>query len=118
MKEKKQKSNKNIVCTFRLSEEEYKPYEKIVARSGLKRSEVLREVVVSKSAKTVLPKKQSVDSKRLVFLANKASNNINQIARKLNIDEKKGIVNEVTYKKILNNLINIERSLMSAIDKC
>ncbi len=109
---------KNVKITFRLSESEFKPYEKVIAKSGLKTSQVMREVFIEKSDKVVLPKQQSSDSKRLVFLANKASNNINQIAKKLNIDHLEGTVNEKTYTALLNNLINIERSFFNAIKKC
>ncbi len=112
------KEKKEIVVTFRLSESEFKPYEKLIAKSGLKRSSVMREVFIAKSSKVVLPKKQSDDSKRLLFLANKASNNINQLARNLNKAHKKGVVNDKKYTTLLNNLINIERSFFYAIGKC
>ena len=112
------KENKNVKITFRLSQSEFEPYEKLINESGLKTSKVMREVFIAKAGKVELPKTQSKDSKRLLFLANKASNNINQLARKLNMDHNKGIVNERTYSLLLNNLINIERSLFSAIEKC
>lgn len=114
----KGKENKEIVVTFRLSQSEFAPYKKLIKESGLKKSRVMREVFIAKSDKAVLPKQKSVDSKRLVFLANKTSNNINQLARKLNVDYLQGIVNEKTYTTLLNNLINIERSFYNAIEKC
>jgi hypothetical protein len=118
MTKKHTKENKEIVVTFRLSQSEFSPYEKLIKDSGLKKSRVMREVFIAKSGKTSLPKTQTKDSKRLLFLANKTSNNINQLARKLNMDYNNGIVNEKTYTLLLNNLINIERSLFSAIEKC
>lgn len=112
------KENKKIIVTFRLSQSEFLPYEKLINDSGLTKSRVMREVFIAKSDKAVLPKQPSADSKRLVFLANKTSNNINQLARNLNSDHLEGIVNEKTYKTLLNNLINIERSFYHAIEKC
>jgi hypothetical protein len=115
---KKAKDNKSVKITFRLSASEFNPYKKIMKSSNLKISELMREVFIAKSDKVVLPKKQSEDSKRLLFLANKASNNINQLAKKINNDHKKGVLNDKKYTSLLNNLINIERSFYYAIDKC
>ena len=114
----KTKETLEVIVTFRLSKSEFSPYEKLIESSGLAKSKVMREVFIAKSDKAVLPKTQSKDSKRLLFLANKTSNNINQLARKLNMDYNKGIVTEKTYTLLLNNLINIERSLFSAVEKC
>lgn len=108
----------DIVVTFRLSETEFKPYKKLIDESGLSKSKVMREVFIAKSDKAVLPKTQSVDSKRLVFLANKASNNLNQIAHKFNLAHNKGKVTERTYTSLLNSIINIENVFIEASKKC
>ncbi len=121
MKKKQQQKpseKKDIVVTFRLSSSEFTPYEKLIKKSGMSRSGLMREVVIARSDNVSLPKQQNPDSKRMLFLANKASNNINQMAKKLNNAHKKGVVNDSIYKTILNNLINIERSFYNAIDKC
>ena len=78
----------------------------------------MREVFIAKNGEIKLPKRQSEEAKRVLFLANKASNNINQIAKKLNSEHKAGKVSDKTYTSILNNLINIERSFSFAIEKC
>lgn len=112
------KENKDEVVTFRLSENQFKPFKVLIEKSGFKKGKVIREILLSKSKTASLPKSQSKENKRLVFLANKTSNNINQLARKLNIDYKDGIVTEATYKTLLNNLINIEKSFSKAIERC
>ena len=78
----------------------------------------MREVFIAKADKAQVPVKVSKDNKRLLFLANKASNNINQLAHRINLDNKKGKINESTYKSLLNSLINIERLFVAAADKC
>ena len=57
-------------------------------------------------------------NKRMIFLASKASNNINQIARKLNSSHRGGVVSEKTYVDILNKLITIESAYIKAMNKC
>jgi len=118
MTKKAHKEKKEIVITFRLSESEYAPYKKLINDSGFKKSRVMREIFIAKAGNTSLPKTQTKDNKRLVFLANKTSNNINQLARKLNAAYKDGTVNANTYTLLLNNLINVERSFFNAIKKC
>ncbi|MGO3848716.1 MAG: hypothetical protein ACTJIB_10595 [Pseudoalteromonas prydzensis] len=114
----KTRENKSVKITFRISQADFAPYEKLISESNLKTSEVMREVFLAKSDKAVLPKKQSVDSKRLVFLANKASNNLNQIAHKFNLAHNKGKVTERTYTSLLNSIINIENVFIEASKKC
>lgn len=118
MTKKISKSNLEVVVTFRMSAEEFAPYKKLIEDSGMSKSSVMRNVFISKSENATLPKQPNKDTKRIVFLANKTSNNVNQLARKLNIDSLKGKVNKSTYSLMLNNLINIERSFISAIEKC
>lgn len=108
----------DIIVTFRLSETEFKPYKSLIDKSGLSKSKVMREIFISKSDKAVLPKTPSADSKRLLFLANKASNNLNQIAHKFNLAHNKGTVNEKAYLSLLNSIINIERTFLEASKKC
>lgn len=106
------------IVTFRLSESEFEPYKKILDETDIKKSRLFREVFIAKSGAIELPKEQSKSTKRLLFLASKASNNINQIARKLNNAYRTGIINEKVYLETLNNLISLERSFAGAIDKC
>lgn len=114
----KTRENKSVKITFRISQADFAPYEKLISESNLKTSEVMREVFLAKSDKAVLPKKQSVDSKKILFLANKASNNLNQIAHKFNLAHNKGTVNEKAYLSLLNSIINIERTFLAASKKC
>lgn len=113
------KENLSEVITFRLSEAEYKPYKALLKKSNMKRSKFFREVFISKSENITLKKQQkAADNKRMLFLASKTSNNINQIAKKLNKAYRGGVVNETTYQEVLNNLISVERSFSKSLSKC
>ena len=106
------------VVTFRLSDSEFAPYKKIIDEGNLNKSKLFREVFIAKSGMIELPKDQGLDNKRLLFLASKASNNINQIARKLNNAYRGGLISEKIYVETLNNLVSLERSFGQAILKC
>jgi len=106
------------IVTFRLSESEYSPYKTILEETNIKRSKLFRDVFIAKSDVVQLPPENTKANKRLLFLASKTSNNINQIARKLNAAYRGGVISETIYIETLNNLISIERSLVGAIDKC
>jgi hypothetical protein len=54
---------------------------------------------------------QQQDYKRCLFYLHKTSNNMNQIARRLNADNAKGIISDALYKKLLNALIGIRNTL-------
>jgi hypothetical protein len=112
------KENLSEVITFRLSEAEYKPYRALLKKSKMKRSKFFREVFISKSENITLKQQEVADNSRLLFLASKTSNNINQIAKKLNKAYRGGIVSETTYKEVLNNLISVERSFAKSLSKC
>lgn len=106
------------VITFRLTAKEYAPYREIVKKTKKNKSKIMRDIFISKSDSIIVPADNSKTIKRLLFLANKTSNNTNQIAKKLNAAYKGGVVSESVYIATLNNLISIERSIGKAIDKC
>jgi hypothetical protein len=112
------KEKLSVKITFRMSASEYAPYEKLIKETGIKPSALFREVFIAKSGCMVAPKEPQKDKKRLLFLASKASNNINQIAHKLNSAYRADVISDRIYKETLNNLISIEQSFAGAIKKC
>ncbi|MCT7947705.1 MobC family plasmid mobilization relaxosome protein [Shewanella septentrionalis] len=106
------------LVTFRLSESEYAPYKAILKQTKISRSKLFRSVFITKSALIEVPAPPRPELARLVFLASKTSNNINQIARKLNNAYSTGAISEKVFIETLNNLVSIERSFTSAVDKC
>lgn len=114
------KEHKTQVITFRLTESEYEPYKKIFETSDLSKSEFFRHVFLkSKDNFTFdINEKRPVDYDKLVFLSNKTANNINQIAKRLNTDAKKGIITQRSYNIAINYLISVESQLKRMLDKC
>lgn len=112
------KENRKKIITFRLSDSEYEPYEKKLKKLNMTKSSFFREVFITKSDSVHIAKEKTQDNKRLLFLANKSSNNINQIAKKLNSAYRSGVVTEKVYLETLNNLISLERSFGKALEKC
>lgn len=106
------KINKDRVISFRLTEEQYAPFAEIMSKSGTKSSHFFREVVLNKSP---VFQESSKDNERFLFIANKAGNNLNQVAFKLNSAYRRGIVSEQLYLKLLNPLASIRELLAAGI---
>ena len=107
---------KDVVITFRLSQEEFAPFEVMLKRSTLKRSAFFRETFLSSDKQFTMKEKTHPDYARLLFFVSKASNNINQIAKKLNGAEKAGVIESKVYHQALNHLINIDQLLKGTLD--
>ena len=83
--------------------------------SGLTQSEFLRELLQNRKATIVARPKKSQDKKRLLFLFNKTSNNINQLAYRVNADHLEGRNTDSTYQNIANELEAIRGLLLEGI---
>ncbi|RMU94759.1 plasmid mobilization protein, partial [Pseudomonas amygdali] len=108
------KRNKDRVVSFRLTEEQYAPFEKIMQQSGTKSSVFFRELLLNK---TPVFKAASVDQERLVFIFNKSSNNLNQLAKRVHQAHHRGIVSEELFLKISNTLMSIRDLLLAGVDR-
>ncbi|CNK26201.1 Uncharacterised protein [Yersinia aldovae] len=106
---------KTIVVSFRLEEEEFEPYRILLEKSTMSRSAFFREIFIAHKKEITLKEKSSPDYKTLLFYVNKASNNINQMARLGNKANKSNLITEDTYIKMLNQLVSIANSLKGAL---
>jgi hypothetical protein len=59
--------------------------------------------------------KASADRRRLLYLFNKTSNNINQLAHRANADHLGGVLSESGYESILDQLELIVRYLKATL---
>ncbi|WP_394213495.1 plasmid mobilization protein [Enterovibrio calviensis] len=109
---------KSILVSFRLTETEFKPYESLFRETNLTKTEFFRGVFLSKKYEFTVNENRPVDYQKLVFLFNKSSNNINQVAYKLNDTHRNGTVSESLYRETLNRLISIESLMQRVIDDC
>ncbi|REC93316.1 plasmid mobilization relaxosome protein MobC [Kushneria indalinina] len=104
-------TNKDEVITFRLSQSDYAPYGKAISDSGTNKSAFFRDVFLQLSP-TVEIKQTSqapTANKQMLFYANKASNNLNQIARQLNYAAKSGVMSRSMLNRAVIALESIER---------
>lgn len=88
---------------IRLSGEERADFERKRLEAGSPSlAAYLRDCILQ--SQVVARPKPSADRARMLFLMNKASNNINQLAHQVNSAHKAGMVNELTYRRILFDL--------------
>lgn len=103
------------IVSFRLAAADHDAYLKKVEASGMKPSEFFRECVLTNRTRIVARNKPSSDKRRLIYLSNKASNNINQLAHRANTAEKAGKITLAIYAGILKELQIIADSMREAI---
>lgn len=102
--------------SFRLSEADYLAYQAKCEEAGLSQSDFFRECVLTNKTQVVARPKASADRQRLLFLVNKTSNNLNQLAYRANSDHLAGKLSEAGYETILDNLELIGRYLKATIN--
>ncbi|MGN2498889.1 plasmid mobilization protein [Serratia nevei] len=107
------KQNKEIVVSLRITSDEYSPFEKQIKESKLSRSAFFRKLVLDKKDFINIEVK---DTKQLLYLFNKSSNNINQLALKVNVAHKSGTISDRKYTLFLNALLNIESLMKKAVE--
>lgn len=107
---KKEEADKlTEIMHFRVSKKVRDVFSQKHMESNLTISEFLRVLLEDKNETVTIvarakPKKAPVDVRRVVYLASKTSNNINQIAHKVNSHNMAGLVNDKLYEDILRAL--------------
>jgi len=93
-----------IVTSFRLSEGDHAAYRAKVVASGLTKSEFFREHVLTNTTQIIAAKRASLEAKKMLYLFSTVSNNINQLAHRINADHQTGKNSESTYSNLLDSL--------------
>jgi len=101
---------------FRLTEEVSTALDEKCRSAGLTPSEFIRECVLSNRTQVVARAKASKDKLRLLFLFNKASNNINQIAHRANEAHAMKKIDALLYRTLLGSLAVLSQILKSEIE--
>ena len=112
--------DKKHVVSIRFTDEEYQPYEKLMKELGIGKTEFFRALILSRFDKVEVPEKKSKttpDFKKCLFYFNKSSNNLNQIAHRLNKENLNGIITDSMVRKCLFELITIREILQGALQK-
>lgn len=109
---------KNNVITFRLSDEEFKPFLKAmeILRSDNK-SDFFRNLVVSNFDLKSVDKRKSETFNELLYYFNKASNNINQVAKRIHQEALKenGELKQEILNAILASLNRLNENFRTGI---
>lgn len=101
--------------TYRVSEEDYATYLAKVNEAGMTASEFFRVAVLTNRTSVVARPKASIDRQRLLFVVNKTSNNLNQIAHRANSANLKGTLSDSTLETMLYQLQIISRYLKATL---
>ncbi|NOI26473.1 relaxosome NikA [Vibrio mediterranei] len=115
------KETSTIHVQARLTPAEFEPFKQLIKITGLKKATLIKKVILSNKNNVfcVEQSKEEVESKRrMIFLANKTSNNINQLAKNLNQAYRSGVVSERNYRKIMNDLVGVRSTFEKGMDKC
>ena len=97
---------------FRLTDGDFLRYKRKFSASGLTQSEFFRAHVLTNSTQVIAKPKTSADTKRAVFLLQKASNNINQLAHRANSEHLAGVLSEGTVLAIVDQLRQLNRCML------
>lgn len=97
---------------FRLTDVDFLSYRQKFSASGLSQSEFFREHVLTNTTEVIARPTTSQDTKRAVFLLQKASNNINQLAHRANAEHLAGVLSEGTFLSIISQLEQLNRFML------
>lgn len=106
---------KTHVLHFRLTENDFAEFDQKLKQTGMSKSEFFREVFLNSKVTFNVKPVKPFEYHRLVFIYNKAGNNLNQLAHKINSDHRRGIISEMLHLKWLNKLAAIESLLLAGI---
>ena len=108
---KAERENLTRLVSFRLTDADHQAYLEKVEASGLKPSTFFRDCVLTNKTQIIARPKSSIEKSRLLYLFNKASNNINQLAHRANSEHKGGALSESTYHAVLDALDELSRDM-------
>lgn len=102
----------NHTIAFRLTDGDFLRYQWKFSASGFTQSEFFRAHVLNNTTLVVAKPVASRDSLRAVFLLQKASNNVNQLAHRANSEFLTGLVSQNTYEAILDQLLQLNTFML------
>lgn len=112
----RQKTPSTKYVGFRLKIEEYERFSAKATEANMTLIEYLREIITNdKSIVVAKQPKASVDKRALLYLFNKTSNNMNQVAHLGNSANKGSVLNQKTFERILAALIVIRDQLKGGL---
>lgn len=104
------------VASFRLTDSDHAAYRAKFVASGLTQSEFFRDHVLTNTTQVIAAKRGSLDAKKMVYLFTTISNNINQLAHRVNADHLAQKNSEDTYSALCASLDVIENQLQRVLN--
>ena len=101
---------------FRLTDADHRAYEAKYTASGLSSSEFFRRHVLGNTTVVIAKKTVSKDHQHLLYIANKTSNNVNQLAHRVHSHHLAGTVSERLYIDVLKELQRLSIILKAAVN--
>jgi hypothetical protein len=101
---------------FRIDKESFDAFEDKVKAFGGSRSVFFRDMVLNNKTQVIERKKTTDNTKQALYLLNKSSNNINQLARAANIANQTGKISDNIYSSFLAELENQSQLLRALLD--
>ena len=105
------------VISFRTQMDVFLEFAKQCSDANLTQSELHRDYVTKNRVEVIARPKASCDAKRAVFLLQKASNNLNQLAHRANADSMNNLVSEKTYLAVLEQLKQLNKYMLEQVDQ-
>lgn len=101
----------------RLSDGEFAIFEAKKAAAGLNTSQLFRECLLTNRTQITARAPASNDRRRVLFLMNKSSNNLNQLAHAVNSERVLNRVSEATFLSVLDSLQAVELLLKAHLSR-
>ncbi|HEK1205924.1 TPA: plasmid mobilization relaxosome protein MobC [Proteus mirabilis] len=101
-----------------MTDKEYAPFKEIIETMNVSKSEFFRMMILGKvDAIPQLETRKPPEYDRILFLVNKTSNNVNQIAKQINIAFKENTITEKQLVEWYRKLSIVTDNLMMGIDR-
>ena len=104
LKKEKLEKEKTVTFSFRLPLSAAQKWDEKIALSGLNKSAFFRDAVQQNKTEVIAKPAATADQKRAIFLLQKASNNLNQLAHLANSQRLSGKLNDATFSLINSQL--------------
>lgn len=98
-----------VIIQTRLKPKDYEIFADKVKNAKISTSAFLRECVLTNKTEFIVMKDVMDNQRKLLYLVNKLSNNMNQIAHRINSDHQKGRLRSEQYEIMLYELIKISQ---------
>ena len=107
-----EEEKKSRTISFRVVDAVYDEFAQQCRTSNISKSELFRDYITKNKVQVIARPAPSRDAKRAVFLLQKASNNINQLAHRANVENQAGRLSDQTFLDINTQLTKIAAMLL------